>query len=53
MGDSITLAQRLVVERDSRVADAVPMDARKKVGPAREPRTSPRPRPSATKQRPS
>jgi multidrug resistance efflux pump len=31
VGVSITLAQRLVVERDSRVADAVLMDARKKL----------------------
>jgi multidrug resistance efflux pump len=31
VGISITLAQRLVVERDSRVADAVLMDARKKL----------------------
>jgi multidrug resistance efflux pump len=30
IGVSITLAQRLVVERDSRVADAVLMDARKR-----------------------
>jgi hypothetical protein len=31
VGVSITVAQRLVVERDSRVADAVLMDARKKL----------------------
>jgi multidrug efflux pump subunit AcrA (membrane-fusion protein) len=31
IGVSITLAQRLVVERDSRVADAVLMDARKRL----------------------
>ncbi|MGB7166584.1 MAG: hypothetical protein WBD70_26250, partial [Mycobacterium sp.] len=31
VGVAITLAQRLVVERDSRVADAVLMDARKKL----------------------
>jgi multidrug resistance efflux pump len=50
VGVSITLAQLLVVERDSRVADAMLVDARKKLallmGPAL--RTSPRPRPSVT-----
>ena len=54
VGVSITLAQLLVVERDSRVADAVLMaHARSLLGRAgSRAGTSPTPRPSATKQAP-